>query len=97
MNGQLHVPDLSHLTQKDPATWMQGMILDGAGITPGGNAVVDCIDGTVYTLQDVELVVMAMPPMLHIMLTGRRTAVGGGGGDAIVIPWHAVTGLHTAP
>jgi len=84
------VPDLGALggQNMDPAAFAQQTILSGAGITPGGRAVVTVDNGRMITLDKVEIPVMAMPAAIHILITGTIDDV------PTVIPWHAVTKLR---
>lgn len=94
-NGQgmpLHVPDLGQ-RQMDAAAWAQENVLGTAGITPGGAGFVETVTmGPVIALTEVHLVIMAMPPELHIItLVGKDQ-----NGKPVAIPWHAVKSLRGA-
>ncbi len=87
---QVPVPDLGALggQSADPAAFAQQVILRGAGITPGGRAVVTVDDGRMITLEKTEIPVMAMPAAVFILVSGTADGV------PVVIPWHAVTELR---
>jgi len=86
ING-IEVPNLGALGQPDPALWMQQTILGAAGITKGGAGVVVTDVGEIQ-LRGLDVVVMAMPPHVHIVSVIGRTLAG-----PVVIPWHAVRSL----
>lgn len=87
---QIPVPDLGTLGNQtvDPAAFAQQSILQGAGITRGGRAVVTVDDGRMIALDRVDIPVMAIPGALHILIVGTVD------GEPCVIPWHAVTKLR---
>lgn len=93
MTNGLHgvqVPNLAALGNPDPAAWMQQTILRAAGITKGATGVV-LTDAGEIVLNGIDIIIMAMPPEIHIVSVIGRTMVG-----PTVIPWHAVRSLSAA-
>lgn len=83
----LQVPDLAQ-RGPDPASFVQQAVLTAAGIEPGGTGIVEAFDGNSVQLQEIGLIVVALPPNVYII-----AAVGLQHGSRVVIPWHAVAAL----
>ena len=86
----LGVPDLSHAGQPDVASFTQTALLQAAGITPGGAGCVDDLAGESTPLLELGVIIVAIPPQLHIL------AVSGvdEDGNRVCIPWHAVARIR---
>jgi len=86
----LNVPDLSHAAQPDVASWVQNTLMGAAGIPPGGAGVVDDSSGESTPVEELAIIVAAIPPQVHILaVTGTDES-----GNRVLIPWHAVTRIR---
>jgi hypothetical protein len=91
-NGSpIQVPNLAALANPDPANFVQQSVLAGAGITVGGSGEVSTESGWIR-LNEIHLLVLAIPPMIHVLTLVGRDAVTGG---KVALPWHSVHGLRT--